>query len=68
MVLTLYGIEPSPPARSVELVIHALGLTAEKKTVNLWENEHLKPEFVKVRSLTSGMLKCTFLAAVVAAE
>ncbi|XP_054290233.1 glutathione S-transferase 1-like [Macrosteles quadrilineatus] len=51
MPLTLYFIPPSPPARSVDLVIHALGLTAEYKNVDLREKEQFTPEFLKLNPL-----------------
>ncbi|KAH8320739.1 hypothetical protein KR067_008166 [Drosophila pandora] len=49
--LTLYGIDGSPPCRSVFLTLNALGLDFEYKIVNLLEKEHLKPEFLKINPL-----------------
>ncbi|KAH8400722.1 hypothetical protein KR009_000523 [Drosophila setifemur] len=49
--LTLYGIDGSPPVRSVLLTLKALGLDFEYKIVNLMEGEHLKPEFLKINPL-----------------
>nr|XP_016941257.1 glutathione S-transferase 1-1 [Drosophila suzukii] len=49
--LTLYGIDGSPPVRSVLLTLNALGLEFEYKIVNLPEKEHLKPEFLKINPL-----------------
>ncbi|KAH8401562.1 hypothetical protein KR009_006517 [Drosophila setifemur] len=49
--LTLYGIDGSPPVRSVLLTLKALGLDFEYKIVNLREGEHLKPEFLKINPL-----------------
>ncbi|XP_046689186.1 glutathione S-transferase 2-like, partial [Homalodisca vitripennis] len=51
MPLVLYYTETSPPTRSVDLVIHALGLTAEHKEVDLFSNEHLSPDFLKINPL-----------------
>ncbi|XP_017087052.2 glutathione S-transferase 1-1-like [Drosophila bipectinata] len=49
--LTLYGIDGSPPVRSVHLTLHALGLKYDYKIVNLMTGEHLKPEYLKVNPL-----------------
>ncbi|XP_016958516.3 glutathione S-transferase 1-like [Drosophila biarmipes] len=49
--LTLYGIDGSPPVRSVLLTLRALGVEFEYKVVNLLEKEHLKPEFLKINPL-----------------
>ncbi|KAH8400720.1 hypothetical protein KR009_000525 [Drosophila setifemur] len=49
--LTLYGIDRSPPVRSVLLTLHALGVEFEFKIVNMKEKEHLKPEFLKINPL-----------------
>ncbi|XP_017079258.1 glutathione S-transferase 1-like [Drosophila eugracilis] len=49
--LTLYGIDGSPPVRSVLLTLNALGLDFEYKIVNLFEKEQLKPEFLKMNPL-----------------
>ncbi|KAH8348284.1 hypothetical protein KR084_006145 [Drosophila pseudotakahashii] len=49
--LTLYGIDGSPPVRSVLLTLNALGVEFEYKIVNLMEKEHLKPEFLKINPL-----------------
>uniref|UniRef100_A0A1B6H666 Uncharacterized protein n=1 Tax=Homalodisca liturata TaxID=320908 RepID=A0A1B6H666_9HEMI len=51
MPLTLYYAEVSPPVRSVDLVIHALGLSAEHKNINLFEKETRTPEYLKVNPL-----------------
>ncbi|KAJ1526399.1 hypothetical protein ONE63_009537 [Megalurothrips usitatus] len=48
MVLTLYGLDLSPPTRAVRLVCAALGLDYEYKLVNLLAGEHKKPEFLKI--------------------
>lgn len=48
MPLTLYYLEASPPVRSVDLVIHALGLKAEHKKIDLFAQEHMSPEYLKV--------------------
>ncbi|KAH8400723.1 hypothetical protein KR009_000524 [Drosophila setifemur] len=49
--LTLYGIDGSPPVRSVLLTLNALGLDFEYKVVNLLTGEHLQPEFLKINPL-----------------
>ncbi|XP_017079256.1 glutathione S-transferase 1-like [Drosophila eugracilis] len=49
--LTLYGIDGSPPVRSVLLTLNALGVEFEYKIVNLLEKEQLKPEFLKMNPL-----------------
>ncbi|XP_033155476.1 glutathione S-transferase 1-1-like [Drosophila mauritiana] len=49
--LTLYGIDGSPPVRSVLLTLRALNLDFDYKIVNLMEKEHLKPEFLKINPL-----------------
>ncbi|XP_034651871.1 glutathione S-transferase 1 [Drosophila subobscura] len=49
--LTLYGIDLSPPVRSVLLTLNALGLPFEYKVVNLLGGDHLKPEFLKMNPL-----------------
>ncbi|BFG03230.1 glutathione S-transferase 1 [Drosophila madeirensis] len=46
--LTLYGIDLSPPVRSVLLTLNALGLPFEFKVVNLLGGDNLKPEFLKM--------------------
>lgn len=49
MVLTLYKLDASPPARSVMMVIEALGLSdVEYVDVNLLEGAHMKEEYTKV--------------------
>ncbi|KAH8254795.1 hypothetical protein KR032_012223 [Drosophila birchii] len=49
--LTLYGIDASPPVRSVLLTLNALGLDFEYKIVNLMTGDHLKPEYLKINPL-----------------
>jgi len=56
--LTLYGIDGSPPVRSVLLTLNALGLEFEYKIVNLPEKEHLKPEFLKINPLHTVPAEC----------
>ncbi|KAG8297320.1 hypothetical protein J6590_037542 [Homalodisca vitripennis] len=51
MPLFFYYMDISPPARSVDLVIHELGLTVQYKIVNLLKDEHLDPDFLKVNPL-----------------
>ncbi|XP_070069199.1 glutathione S-transferase 1-1-like [Drosophila takahashii] len=49
--LTLYGIDGSPPVRSVLLTLNALGVEFEYKIVNLMAGDHLKPEYLKINPL-----------------
>ncbi|XP_016957918.1 glutathione S-transferase 1-1 [Drosophila biarmipes] len=49
--LTLYGIDASPPVRSVLLTLNALGLEFDYKVVNLMTGEHLRPEYLKINPL-----------------
>ncbi|KAG8306137.1 hypothetical protein J6590_054266 [Homalodisca vitripennis] len=51
MVIILYYMGRSPPTRSVDLVLHALNLAVEYKTINLVAREHLTPEFLKLNPL-----------------
>lgn len=46
--ISLYYAIVSQPCRSVLLVGKALGLEFELKNVNLFNREHLTPEFTKV--------------------
>ena len=48
MVLTLYHCPPSYPSRAALMVARAVGVDIRVKTVNLFEKEHLSPEFTKV--------------------
>lgn len=51
MPIDLYHIPGSPPCHTVRLVASALGVELNLKFVDLLENEHNKPEFLKVISL-----------------
>lgn len=55
MSLDLYYFESSPPSRAVLMVSKELGLDVNIKHVNLFQGEHLSPDFVKV-----GLLKGLF--------
>lgn len=46
--ISLYYAIVSQPSRSVLLVGRALGLEFDLKNVNLFNGEHLTPEFTKV--------------------
>lgn len=46
-MLTLYGLDPSPPVRACLLTLKALNLPFEYKRVNLMEKEHFSQEFLK---------------------
>ncbi|XP_065338052.1 LOW QUALITY PROTEIN: uncharacterized protein LOC135938363 [Cloeon dipterum] len=48
MPLVLHCFDGSPPNRAVYLCLKALGLEVTKKTVNLFNGEHLDPDFVKL--------------------
>lgn len=48
MPIELYGMDLSGPCRSVALTLDALGIDFEFKKVDLFEGEHMKPEFIKV--------------------
>ncbi|XP_046680927.1 glutathione S-transferase 1-like isoform X3 [Homalodisca vitripennis] len=51
MPLIFYYMDVSPPARSVDLVIHELGLTVQYKIVDLFKDEQLDPDYLKVNPL-----------------
>lgn len=56
MVFILYKKDTSPPCRSVQMVLHELGIyDVELIEVNLPEREHLKEEFLRASSKTSVM-------------
>lgn len=46
--MDFYYLSGSAPCRSVIMLAKALGVELNKKTLNLMEGEHLKPEFVKI--------------------
>uniref|UniRef100_A0A1B6C4X9 Uncharacterized protein n=1 Tax=Clastoptera arizonana TaxID=38151 RepID=A0A1B6C4X9_9HEMI len=48
MGIKLYFLDLSPPCRTVDLVVHHLGLKVEYINVNLLAGEHLQPEFIKI--------------------
>lgn len=48
MTLKLYYIDFSPPARAALLAIRNVGVDVELVHIKLTEDEHLKPEFVKL--------------------
>lgn len=60
MPLTLYYLEASPPVRSVDLVIHALGLKAEHKKIDLFAQEHMSPEYLKVSKFYGYIMNVKF--------
>jgi len=67
--LNLYYTPGSPPCRSVLLTAKALGLVLNLKTVDLFKNEHMKPEFLKVsfrkKIVLFKLLCCTALIIIV---
>ena len=48
MVLTLYYNPLSFPSRAALMVARAVGVDIRVKNINLFEKEHLSPEFTKV--------------------
>lgn len=55
MAPTLYMIHASPPVRAVLITAKAIGLDLEAKDIHFFQEEHLKPAFLKV-----SLLKLTF--------
>lgn len=49
MAPKLYKMDFSPPVRSVYLTAAALGISLEYAEVNVYQQEHLKPEYLQVR-------------------
>lgn len=49
MPIDLYHIPASAPCRAVRLVAAALGVNLNLKLINIFEGEHLKTEFLKVK-------------------
>lgn len=48
MPLSVYYYDLSPSCRAVNLAVHALNIDATFKTVDLFQKEHLTPEFLKI--------------------
>lgn len=48
MAVDLYMLEASAPCRAVLMTAKHLGIDVNKKTVNLMQQEQLKPEFLKM--------------------
>ena len=48
MVLHIYGMEVSPPARAIYMLCEELNIPFEVTEINLFEGEHLKPEYEKL--------------------
>ncbi|XP_014086723.1 glutathione S-transferase D1 isoform X2 [Bactrocera oleae] len=46
--MDFYYVPASPPCRAVLLAAKALGVNLNKKLLNLFAGEHLKPEFLKL--------------------
>ncbi|MCL4145950.1 UNVERIFIED_CONTAM: hypothetical protein GTU68_051792 [Idotea baltica] len=74
--MDFHYMSPSPPCRSVMLTAKALGLTLNKIEVNVFEGQHMTPEFIEmnpqhsVPTLVDGDLTlwesrpiCTYLVA-----
>lgn len=51
----LYYLPPSPPCRAVLLLGRMLGIDFDLRAVNVLEGDHLKAEFVEVRSTLSSV-------------
>lgn len=51
MAPTLYMIDPSPPARAVMMTAKAINLDLNLKEVDFFNEEHLKPPYLKVSLL-----------------
>lgn len=51
MPIKLYYLPFSPPARAVNLTVHALCLKVEYIIIRTLNNEHLTPEYLKVIKL-----------------
>nr|WUG53827.1 glutathione S-transferase [Zeugodacus cucurbitae] len=46
--MDFYYVPPSPPCRAVLMAAKALGVELNKKLLNLFAGEHLKPDFLKI--------------------
>ncbi|XP_013101444.2 glutathione S-transferase 1-1 [Stomoxys calcitrans] len=46
--MDFYYLPPSPPCRAVEMAAKAVGVTLNKKIVNVAAKEQLNPDFVKI--------------------
>lgn len=57
MVLDFYYLPASAPCRSVQMVAKAVGVELNCKYLDLMSGEHLKPEFIKVRTKFLEMLR-----------
>ncbi|XP_043065165.1 uncharacterized protein LOC108087889 [Drosophila ficusphila] len=47
-MVDLYYMPCSPPCHPVFMTAKAVGVKLNKKLVNVWDDEHLKPEFLKL--------------------
>ncbi|GJQ67932.1 putative glutathione s-transferase [Trypoxylus dichotomus] len=56
MAPVLYQVITSPPCRAVFMLARAIGLELDLKDVNLAENQHLTPEYLKEASIASLIL------------
>ena len=50
MGIKIYGMDVSAPVRMIMMTSEVLGLEYEFFVVNLMEGEHMKPEYLKVRT------------------
>ena len=46
--MDFYYIEPSVPCRAVMLVAKAVGISLNKKVVNIFNKEQMKPDFIAI--------------------
>nr|QWJ89649.1 glutathione S-transferase e4 [Sitophilus zeamais] len=51
MPLIVYGADVSPPCRAVYIVAQAIGISLERKDISLANQDHLKPEYLKINPL-----------------
>lgn len=51
MAPTVYLVHPSPPCRAVLMTAKAIGLPVTEKNVDLFGGEHMKPEYLKVKTI-----------------
>lgn len=58
--LTLYYLPESGPCRTVMLAANVIGVELKLKHVNLFDGEHLKPEYLKVTDIFLLFLRPQF--------
>lgn len=60
MVLKLYKMDPSPPARACMIVCEILNVPVEMIDVNVVAGEQYKPEFAEVRTTNQSLILLTY--------